>query len=245
MSTVFFQFGGDHVCQHGRREAGRVGIHEEEKGLITQKLSSQTDERMDGIFNFPDFPLWSPAIGRRIHDDTVIVIAAADLALYKFSAVIHEPADRRIAQAGGCGIFLCPSDHALRGIDVCDSRACLGCCKGGTACVGEEIQHLDRAAGIFDFFREPVPVCGLLREKTGVLEAEGLELEGKLLVVDAPLLWKIKKLPLSATLLAAVIMAVRMLPAVLLSWRIPDDLRIRAHEQVIAPALQLFSTGGI
>ena len=128
---------------------------------------------------------------------------------------------------------------------MCDSRACLCCCKGGTACVGEEIQHLDRAAGISDFFREPVPVSGLLREKAGVLEAEGLELEGELLVVDAPLLWKVKKFPLSATLLAAVIMAVRMLPAVLLSWCIPDDLRVRAHEQVIAPALQLFSAGGI
>ena len=37
--------------------------------------------------------------GRRIHDDGVISVSPADLALYKFNAVVHDPSDGSIAQA--------------------------------------------------------------------------------------------------------------------------------------------------
>ena len=51
---------------------------------------------------------------------------------------------------------------------------CLGSGQGCSASVGEQIQYLNRAPGIADLVTEPVPVGSLLREQTGVLEAEWL-----------------------------------------------------------------------
>ena len=45
---------------------------------------------------------------------------------------------------------------------------------GSTAGVGKQVQHLDRTASLLYQVREPVPVHSLFREKTGMLEAEGL-----------------------------------------------------------------------
>ncbi len=44
--------------------------------------------------------------------------------------------------------------------------------QGGAAGVGEEIQNFYGTSGIADLVPEPVPVCSLLREKTGVLKTE-------------------------------------------------------------------------
>lgn len=106
---------------------------------------------MDRFFYFPDFPFWSTAVGRRIHDNGIVMIAAADLTLYEFYAVIDDPADRRIAQSGRTCIFLCPGDHALGGIYVCNARSGSGSGKRSTAGIGKEVQNFDRAAGILIF----------------------------------------------------------------------------------------------
>ena len=45
---------------------------------------------------------------------------------------------------------------------------------GGSAGIGEKVQYLYGSACIADKPGEPVPVCRLLREKPGMLEAEGL-----------------------------------------------------------------------
>ena len=63
--------------------------------------------------------------------------------------------------------------------------------------------------------------------------------------MDLPLLWQIKKLPVTATLTAAVIVAVTFLPAAVCFRRIPDDLRIRTDQQIITPAFQLFAFGSV
>ena len=127
---------------------------------------------MDRFFYFPDFPFWSAAVRWRIHDNGIVMIAAADLTLYEFYTVIDDPADRRIAKSGRTGIFLCPGDHALGGIYVCNTCSGSGSGERSTAGVGKEVQNFDRAAGIFDLFREPVPVGSLLREQTGMFETE-------------------------------------------------------------------------
>ena len=58
--------------------------------------------------------------------------------------------------------------------------------------------------------------------------------------------WKIEELPLTAALLAAVIVAVRMLPAACRFLGVSQmTCGSGRTQQVIAPALQLFSTGGI
>lgn len=54
-------------------------------------------------------------------------------------------------------------------------------------------------------------------------------------VMDLPLLGKTKKLPFPATLFTAVIVAVRMFPAFVFFLCIPDYLRVRADQEVIAP----------
>ena len=96
MSAEFLQFRRDHVSQHSRCQTGCVGVHQEEQRIIAEQLGSQLDKRMNGVFDLPDFALRSAPVGRRVHDDSVVMIAAADLALYKFGTVIHQPADRRL-----------------------------------------------------------------------------------------------------------------------------------------------------
>ena len=129
---------------------------------------------MDRFLDLPDFPFWSAAVGRRIHDDRVIMVAAADLTLYEFDTVVHDPADRSVLETGGNRIFLCPGNHTLRSVYMCNACSCCSSGKGSATGVGEEVQHFDRASGFTDLVTEPVPVSCLFREKTGVLEAERL-----------------------------------------------------------------------
>ena len=74
-----------------------------------------------------------------------------------------------------------------------------------------------------------------------MLEAEGLQMEGQAAVMDVPLLGQVKKFPLAAAFFAAVLMAVHVLPAPGVSGRVPDNLGIRPHKNIITPALQLLS----
>src|SRR5699024_6040350 len=113
---------------------------------------------MDHIFDLPDLAFWAPSVRRRIHDNGVVGIAAAYLTFYKLYAVIHQPTDGSVLQSGRDSIFLCPSYHAPGGVHMGDLSACGGCRKGGSACVGEKVQHFDRASRVAYLFREPVPV---------------------------------------------------------------------------------------
>ena len=87
---------------------------------------------------------------------------------------------------------------------------------------------------------EPIPIGSLLREQSGVLEAEGLQVKGKLrigsqgkagiCIGDGPFVGQIKELPFTAAFCASVIMAVFLFPAGMVMGSIPDDLGIRAHQ---------------
>ena len=126
------------------------------------------------------------------------------------------------------------------------------CCCGGyssTAGVSEEVQHLHGSACLMDQAGEPVPVHSLLREQTGMLEAEGLQVEGQRIsltggfllkrqgVVDRPFIRQMEELPFSAALGTSVVMTVFLLPALMIVGRLPDDLGIRTHQNIISPTL--------
>ena len=74
-----------------------------------------------------------------------------------------------------------------------------------------------------------------------MLEAEGLQVKGQAMVMNRPLLWQIKKFPLSAAFGASVVVGVRLPPPAVFLGGIPDDLWIRADQKIVPPAFQLFS----
>ena len=98
-------------------------------------------------------------------------------------------------------------------------RTGLGCGNSCSACVGEEVQDLDRAVGFLNKRREPVPVGSLLREKTCVLKTEGLKIKCQFFIINSPFFRKLVKLPLSAALVTAVIVAVWFFPAKMFFFR--------------------------
>ncbi len=107
------------------------------------------DQRVDHIFDLPDFSFWSAPVRRRIHDDRIVSIAAADFPFYKFDTVIHKPADRRIFQTGRDRVFFRPCDHSFGSVHMSDLCAGSCSCECGAACVGEQIQDFDRATAFW------------------------------------------------------------------------------------------------
>ncbi len=240
----------EHVGQNGWLQPCSVGVDQEEKRFFGQDFCREPDEGIDAVLDLPDLPLWPPAVRGRIHDNGVISIAAPYLALHKFHTVVHKPADRGGGEPGRGGIFLCPADHALGGVDMRHMRSgCRGAQRSATR-VCEEIEHPDLARGIlgkrtlYDRSR-PIPVDSLLGEKPCVLEAEGLEMKCEVVVTDIPLLWELEKFPLPAAVRTSVIVSVWFLPAVILSFGIPDHLGVGPYQYVLSPALELFAGGGI
>ena len=67
--------------------------------MVTQQTDTQLDKGVNRLLYFPDFTFWATAIGGRVHDNSVIVVAAAYLALHKFYTVVYQPADGCILQA--------------------------------------------------------------------------------------------------------------------------------------------------
>ena len=83
-----------------------------------------------------------------------------------------------------------------------------------------------------------------------MLKAEGLQVKGELLsgwkgVSNLPLLRQIKELPLTTAFGTAMIMSIHLSPTLMFLRRIPDDLRIRAHQEIASPAFQLLTCGTV
>ena len=245
MSLILLHLCCQHISKYSRSKSGGVGIDQEKQGIITENLCAKLHKWMNGILNFPDLAFRASSIGRRIHDNCVIVITSADFTLYKLHTVIYQPADWCISKTTCCRILFRPGNHSLRSIYVCNRCTC-GCCrKSCTTCISEQVQHLDRSVSLTDLVSKPVPVCCLLREKTGVLEAEWFQMERKLLVMKIPLLGQIKELPFTASLGAAVIVCVHLAPSWLCLRCIPDYLRIRTDKEIFSPSLQFLAAGSI
>ena len=104
---------------------------------------------MNCVFNLPDLALWSTTVGRWIHDDCIVMITAADFALYEFDTVINQPADRCVAESGRNSIFFCPCNHSLGCIYVCNT--CSGCGSRstvlGTGDIGSSFARRVKAMG--------------------------------------------------------------------------------------------------
>ena len=129
-----------------------------------------------------------------------------------------------------------------------DLRTGSGSGKRCSAGVCKQIQHLDLTAfshTLTDEFSEPVPVSCLLREKTGVLEGKGFQIEGEVTVGNGPLFRQVKELPLAAALIGTMVMCIQLPPLRGFFYILPDDLRIRAAEDIFSPAFQFFTVRGV
>ena len=210
---------------------------------------------MDIVFHLPDLAPGPSSVGRRIHNDAVIMVSAPDFSLHKFPAVIHQPADLRVLQPGGYRILLRPGDHSLRRVHMGNrSSGCRGS-QGRSARIGKEVQHPDLPPAFRcrtgNLAGKPVPVGRLLREQSGMLERKRLELESQadprhlIPVTDRPLLRQVEKFPFPAAPGRSVIVSVGMFPSPVPLRRIPDHLGIRPDQQITSPSLQLFPAGRI
>ena len=70
-------------------------------------------------------------------------------------------------------------------------------------------------------------------------------MEGKGFIMKIPLGWQVEKFPFAPSFFTAVVVGVFVLPTLLGSWRIPNDLGIRPHQNVIPPAFQFFTPGAV
>ena len=125
-----------------------------------------------------------------------------------------------------------------------DRRAGGGGSQSGTAGIGKQIEHIDGPSGVFDLLPDEVPVGGLLGEDAGVLKAHGLDIEHQLLIVDGPLFGQLAHLPVTAAGLAAVIGGVGLFPHGA-AGRLPDGLRVGAHQDLFSPALQTLTAAAV
>src|SRR5699024_2439920 len=90
------------------------------------------------------------------------------------------------------------------------------------------------------------PVDGLLGENAGMFKAGGADVERELLPVDLPFLRQLfVVLPPAAAFGGAVVHGVGLRPQGRGLGVFPDDLRVGANQQSLAPALQPVVVGGV
>ena len=114
-----------------------------------------------------------------------------------------------------------------------------GCRQRGAAGVGEQVQHPYRAPGIGNLLTDKIPVRRLLRKHTGMLEIHGLDVKGQVIpIFDLPAFRQMVVCPVAAAGVGADISGVKLPPLGGSAGRIPDYLRVRAHQNIVAPAFQ-------
>ena len=214
------------------------------------------------IFQLPDLAFRTAPVGGRVEDDRVVAVAAADLAVDEFTAVVDKIADRRVRKAGEGGVLMVPGHHTPRGVDVGHRGARHRGRDGRPAGIGKEVEDADLTAPVLFFCgadqtRKPVPVRGLFRKEPGVLKGERFQAEpvdiiavcGRIRdsaespgrVRDIPRLRQLADLPGAAAGILAVVDGVRTFPAPVFLFGLPDDLRVRADKDIVSPALQTFA----
>ena len=105
-SVAGYDDAAEDVLHDGRAEAGGIGIDEDHERVVGQDLFTGGDEFVDLLLELPDFPAGPSSVGGRVHDDDVVLVAAADLALDELGAVIDDPVDGAVGQAGGVSFSL-------------------------------------------------------------------------------------------------------------------------------------------
>ena len=87
---------GEHIVEHRRLKAGGVAVDEHEQRILRQHLFTGFDQAEQLVFQLPDLAAGASAVGGGIHDNSVISVAATNLALNKLCAIIHYPANRSV-----------------------------------------------------------------------------------------------------------------------------------------------------
>ena len=116
---------------------------------------------------------------------------------------------------------------------------------GRAAGVGKEVEHFDRPSRLLDLLAGKVPVDRLFGEKPRVLEVHGLDLECEVLILHLPRFGQLVLVPMTAAGGRAVVAALCALPAAVLVGRVPDRLRVGAHQYLLIPPLQLFAVAAV
>ncbi len=147
-----------------RQDHGRL-FRVEQPGAIGQE-GGQVREQV------PNFAFGTAAELRRVDEDDVIGLAAADLAGDELCRVVEDPADLGRIEFGGGLVLAAPGDRLLGRIKMSHLGADGGGQQRRGTGVGEEIEHARRAVvhgG--DAFQHPLPVRHLLGEEPQMPEA--------------------------------------------------------------------------
>ena len=236
---------GQHVVQHRGLKSRGVAVDEHEQRIVRQHLLAGAHQAEQLVFQLPHLAARAASVAGRIHQDALVAVAPALLALHELQRVVDDPAHAGLVDAGQLAVLARPLHHALGGVHVGDLRARRRTGAGRAAGVAEQVQHADGAVRLADEARHPVPVHRLLREQAGVLEAGGAHVELQLAILHAPALRQLfEELPLAAALGGAVVVGVRLRPELGLLLR-PDRLGIGAAQYDVLPALQLLAVAGI
>ena len=89
--------------------------------------------------------------------------------LHEFHDIINDEAHGSVGKARSGKIILCPSDHALCGIDMHDLGSCCGKCSRCSAGICKQVQHPESPIArffpvILNEFPHEIPVCRLFGE---------------------------------------------------------------------------------
>ena len=91
-ADILGQQGAQHILHHRGRQAGGVGIDQEEQGVVGQQLDALRHQRIHLLLQLPHLAAGSATVGGRIHQDAVVGVAAALFTLDELDAVVHQPA---------------------------------------------------------------------------------------------------------------------------------------------------------
>ena len=158
--------------------------------LPGEQAREQREEIREIGLDLEDLAFRPAAKARRVEDEQVVAVPAAQFAFEEFRHVVHDPADGLVLERIQRGVLARPLDHALRGIHVADLRARARGGERASAGVREEIQHARRAsvprAECGAILRDALPLLALLGENPEVPEVRRAELECDAVHLDDP-----------------------------------------------------------
>ena len=246
--TATVLLGEDAFCHIGQYAGGQtcgIGADDYKQRIIAQYVGNQFHKGPQAFFQLPNFTAGTSAVGGRVHDDGIVLVAAANFTFHELCAVFYNPAYRAVNDAGRLCIFLRPSNHALCCVNVSYACACLQTCNGSTAGVCKQVQYLNRATCIANLIHCIVPVCSLFREQTGMLKVHGLDIKGQILIINSPALGQLALIPCTTAGVATAVRRVASLPFGVSAGSAPNCLRVGTYQMILSPTFQLFAVRAV
>ena len=100
MTSEFFLYSKiQHIAQDCGLQACSVGVYKEKQGLVAYELAAELHKGPNALLYLPDLALGAPAVGGRIHDNSIVFVSPSYLALDKLFTVVNEPAYRSSLKA--------------------------------------------------------------------------------------------------------------------------------------------------